>query len=55
MQVLETPEAGEFFTGSLPEGERQSVREVVTDWQSTVAVRTGRMTGTKSGPKEQEK
>ena len=52
--VIIYPGAREFFAESLPPEERQSVREVSADWQSTVVVRSGRITGTKNGPKVHE-
>lgn len=33
------PEAGEFFTGSLPRTEQQSVREVSVHWQDVLGTR----------------
>lgn len=48
---LGQPRAGEFFTGSLPDGERQSVREASGEWQIAPAVRSGRANGFRSGPK----
>lgn len=47
--VLGSPGAGEFFTGSLPAGERQSVREVSTEWQIVQGIRQNRADGFKNG------
>ncbi len=49
--MLEYPGAGEFFTDSLPLGDRQSVRELSGDWQSIIVIRPGRSAVIKSGPK----
>lgn len=48
---LVKPRAGEFFTGSLPDGERQSVREASGEWQTVLGVRTGRTNGFRNGAK----
>lgn len=50
--TLVCPGAGEFFTGSLPLAESQSVRELSTDWQSIVVLRPGRLGSAGSGYKE---
>ena len=49
--MLSYPDAGEFFTGSLPQEESQSVREFSTNWQSIVVLRPGRLIGTGNGIK----
>ena len=51
---LVSPGAGEFFTGSLPLQESQSVRELSTDWQSAVILRPSRLSGAGSGCKEMQ-
>ena len=51
---LEYPGAGEFFTGSLPLAESQSVRELSTDWQSIVVLRPGRLGSAGNGYKEMQ-
>lgn len=49
--LLGQPGAGEFFTGSLPDGERQSVREASGEWQIVLSVRSSRANGFRNSPK----
>jgi len=46
------PQAGEFFTGSLPRQSQQSVRELSGEWNGFVVLRPGRIAGGKNGYKE---